>query len=446
MHSINQPTSLNTPVKTIPLWILTLTCAAAVAATESPTFRTDDLRPATDEEFISFFNSVLTDSPGSFETYGLVTIHKNRSARSLFRSRAIDYEGISNAILAALDEDSDSVNRTPENSSTAKPLINASLEKTLVTKNAWKIEEHIFRYGTNYLGHAEATCKEVSSMRFQPAWTKVVELRDNSRRFHQTNWKTKSSHYDTRDNTGPRRPLHGEAFSANAAIKLIASSLATESRPRRINPKIAKSCVTGTGPIRLLISKEPILLQGMPVDKLELRIKSGNKFHRFARLAVTHQAALQVLQSVVYNPISGKIVRIDQSDIGTDRLTPKRQETLEELHDGSWIHSAVTFFTFNWNPKIKGQPFEFTPPNSFAIENHSTGTTVIERYPMVGNRRLGPEHVDWGEHSTGQPGEKANSGIRFFFLTLVFAPLLLILFSRVGANMGQIKKANTETQ
>lgn len=404
-----------------------------------------ELRPATEDEFRTFFGTVLKEPPISSDVFVLVTSTGNLGFKEVERRvRARD-----SAVFPGVDRDAHAgfvrprVGPSQTNNPTPVPV--AFLERALTVPEGWRIDQQVFRHGAEYIAHSPELIQRLRTNVFEPQWSRVVDESQEERRSHQRNWKVGSSHYDLRQKAGPPKPDNHHFGMANIGIRVVAIALVGKSKTGMIGKDLIDVCVAGRGVVKLEHGGNLTLRDGLEVGEFVVSLKINASFRVVARVLLTEAAPYAVLRSVVYNPVTGLVVRYDIADRDRDSREPRRWDVYEEGVTGRWEHKTRSYLRFTLSPEYDYQAeFAYDPPFNYSIENHTSGKTVIERYPMVGGRRLGPQNVAWADHVARPEELSRTSWARAFLWATITLPLVAALLFKLWQRLGRSHKNETK--
>jgi hypothetical protein len=311
-------------------------------------------------------------------------------------------------------------------------------EREIKIKGAYRLDRTIWEQNT--LPKALAGPQTLESLRaFLVASsnhfeTTVVCDKTKGEFYHfQINWLAGSSSYANLRGTVPAdRGLDGALYSPGELQLLLIPFMRDIDSPghdKYDNARFTSFLSNDNYPYQISVLASNF--SGIEVDDFRIRFKRPPSFSLMAEF-ICDRTNYHRMYSCTFYSTNGQVSwRQNRSDYDTNDFPWTFSLRSRESNPTNWTEELRQCVRVEYPQKIDREAvFGFNPPDSFAIENYTSGQTVIERYPMVSGRRLGPANlvVDNDEPRT----EWRKSLFRIIIVSLFAAPIIVFVYLRLS--------------
>ena len=392
-------------------------------------------RPASAEEIRKLFDAATAEAPSPIVTHVFKEVRREKQSESEIvtrakRERAAFKSTPMDGALNAEDDLRKIIERRREEQ--GKPFL--YVEREVWTDDAHRIDQTIHRDPAiaEKLDDVRASIED-KSLTFERTW--VVDRTKGPHYHFKINWRLRSSHYDTRRVSVPRPTGYRDATTPNDAIKALIMITLSNGRINsrwRPNERKIRQCAERKLSA-LAVEFRETDLKGCPTDEYQLMVELDGASGRrpISQIGFERGDYRRILFSRTFNPATGDLVQESFKTKHDDSGFPHHWDSRQKNSKGQWVRRIRTYLSVDLNPQFnREEMFAFNPPMTYAIENRSSGKTVIERYPMLGGRRLGPKNVVWDDPSANP----TVSSKRIFFSRLLLVVVFLLPLIVLAAN------------
>lgn len=395
-----------------------------------PRARAAEFQPATQGQIHALFDALTVTTPGAIEMLVFEEVRLPvKSDGELLEGAQNEQRAFKSAPTTGAGDAAEDLKNIVARRRSEQGKSRFNVERELWTTNAYRTDQTIVG-DASITSDLEALLMQVetNASYFERTW--VVDREKGPHYNFKINWRLLSSHYDTRRGSEVKASAHREAMLPNPALRIFATMLAKKREGRRwiVDPEKIQDCATGRTP-HFNIQFRRSVFEDQPVDEFQINLKAKDSSVPTRHLAVGFQPDdyRRIVFSRTYDPVSGKLAQEAYKKDFDASGFPRVWDSSVMNARGQWVRKIRTYLKVNLNPIYdRDLVFGFNPPDAFAIENRSSGRTVIERYPMIGGKRLEPKNVVWDDLSA-RPNE-GGALYRNLFLIIGFGlPLLFLI-------------------
>jgi hypothetical protein len=302
-------------------------------------------------------------------------------------------------------------------------------ERETKIKNAYRLDRTI--YETSILPKALGGLQTVetlstffiaSSNHFE---TTIVSDQAKGDFYHfQVNWRAGSSSYANLQGTVPADPGLDSVLYLPGELQLLllrpfmrnSNSLTKEEYD---NSRFASFLSNTNCPYKVAVLESN--LSGIEVDDFQLRFQKAPSYPVIAEF-MCDRTNYNRLYSFTFYSTNGEVSwHQDRMHYDTNNFPWLIKMRYHEGRSTNWTEELRQYVKIEYPHQIDREAvFSFHPPDSFSIENYSSGQTVIERYPLINGKRLGPQNLAVNQGDPKMPWQKPF--VQALLLTLIAVP------------------------